>query len=277
MSAMRTTDQNEVLANALVLGLESQMVLTWYFEMCKQHGYSWVALDGVQHFRICKGAVKWDMWVTTKGFKWLRLNSNEGGYGFPSLVASINGSTPVASNWSILDTLDDRAAVNLIAKLLDGTATLPFGKMSDDRCLKMLSKRLLKVALACDTPPVVSTSTTIDMNATAGASLSPTVPGGIDLHKIKDMIGELGAAVPEMPRLVECAYLDGLKDEDGNPAAFLINNAALKNEFRGLTMVTARTPGKTQSLILMTPQFAEMLAAEAAKHSMKIVIEGRKA
>lgn len=178
------------------------------------------------------------------------------------------------NDWSILDALDDRKAVDLIARLLDGTATLPFGKMSDDRCLKMLSKRLLKVALACDV--AATTTTTFDMNATAGASASATVPGGLDFHRIKDLIGELGATVPEMPRLVECAHLDGLKDDDGNPAAFLINDAAVKNALPRLTMVTARTPGKTQQLVLMTPQFAEMLAAEAAKHSMKIHIEGRK-
>jgi hypothetical protein len=176
------------------------------------------------------------------------------------------------TSWPVLDTMDDRAAVNLIAKFLAGEVNLPFGGLRDDRCLHILSARLLKVVLACDVPPVISTTTQIDMNAAVGAKLSPTEPGKIDWVKMKEMIGDL---TQELPRFVECAHLDGLKDENGDPAAFLINDAALKNTMP--TMVVARTPGKTTQLVLMTPQFAELLAAEAAKHSMKISIEGRKA
>lgn len=170
--------------------------------------------------------------------------------------------------WSILDALDDRAALNVITALLDDSINLPMGNAGDAATRRMLSARLKKIALACDVDKI-TTSTTIDMNQTVGAKLSETKPGAIDIVKLKEIIT---TPLPEPPRFVECALLEGLKDDDGNPAAFMINTAAMNMP----TMVCARTPGKTQNLVLMTPEFAVMVAAEAKKHSIKILIEGHK-
>lgn len=168
-------------------------------------------------------------------------------------------------NWSILDTIDDRGAVNLITRLLDGTATLPFGKTGDDKCLKMLSARLRKVALACDIDKS-STSTQFTMNTAVGVP-STTRPGAIDFVAAEKALAAIKFS--ELPEFVCCDYLDGCVDDDGNPAAYLIPRLDTSK----LTMPSSTGKSTNLAVVMMTPGFAEKLAAEAAKQGVKITIK----